>query len=236
MPSDPMKHAHKGAIGALIIEPQGSTWVEDRKTRTAATVTTPTGESFRDLVLMFQDAINMVDKNGNPLPRSQAEEDEEDTGKEAFNYRAEPMWFRLGFSPAIPGIGAETNQFDYTNVLSNSLTGKDPVTPVFTAKAHQPVRFRVLHPGGKQRNHVFMVSGHNWQREPYTHSSRKIGTNPFSEWKGSQIGIGPSSHFDIVLSPKHGAGGKFGVKGDYLYRDVGSFTFMGGLWGLLRVE
>ena len=31
--SDPIKHSNKGAIGSLIIEPEGSTWVEDATSR-----------------------------------------------------------------------------------------------------------------------------------------------------------------------------------------------------------
>jgi hypothetical protein len=37
--SDPIKHSNKGAIGSLIIEPQGSTWIEDATSRAQATVT-----------------------------------------------------------------------------------------------------------------------------------------------------------------------------------------------------
>ena len=37
-----------------------------------------------------------------------------------------------------------------------------------TAKAGEAVRFRVLKPGGNQRNHVFEVQGHIWQELPFT--------------------------------------------------------------------
>jgi hypothetical protein len=50
---------------------------------------------------------------------------------------------------------------------------------------------------------------------------------------GSQEGVGPANHFDIV--PAHGAGGIYGVPGDYLYRDEASFGNYQGLWGILRV-
>jgi hypothetical protein len=60
-----------------------------------------------------------------------------------------------------------------------------------------------------------------------------LGSNPFSEWKGAQYGVGPGAHFDLM--PKNGAGGAFRVVGDYLYRDQGSFPFDGGLWGIFRV-
>ena len=64
--------------------------------------------------------------------------------------------------------------------------------------------------------------------------SASIGANPLSEVKGARDGHGPSNHHDIV--PKNGAGGKYKVPGDYLYRDQASFLFDGGIWGLLRVK
>jgi len=34
---------------------------------------------------------------------------------------------------------------------------------------------------------------------------------------------------------KNGAGGKFAVPGDYLYRDYAAWLLDGGIWGLFRV-
>jgi manganese oxidase len=229
--SDPIKHSNKGAIGALIIEPQGSTWAEDAGARAQATVTAGTS-SFREFVLMFQNDINMRFGNDNTAVPNLAEaEDPEDSGQKAFNYRTEPIWKRKGFAPDTPLTTTRT--FDFTNVLTNGQVGGDPQTPVFTARAGQAVRFRVLHPGGHSRNNVFNLHGHIWQQEPYTNFSKNIGSNPLSEWKGSQSGHGPSNHFEAI--PQHGAGGAFKITGDYLYRDQQSFTFDGGLWGIFRV-
>jgi hypothetical protein len=260
--SDPIKHSNKGAIGALIIEPQGSTWVEDyhgdltacgvagqpRCSRASATVTKANGSFFRDFVLLFQDDINLRHADGRAVPLIAHEEDPEDSGHKALNYRTEPSWLRLGYEPdaALNGghgggcLGSgdctPTNlRTDRDRVQSNAAAGgADPETPVFTASRGDKVRFRILHPGGHPRNHVFNLHGHIWQQEPYTLGSTVIGNNPLSEWKGSQHGIGPSSHFDIV--PMNGAGGAFGVTGDYLFRDQQSFYFDGGLWGIFRVR
>lgn len=229
--SDPIKHSNKGAIGAMIIQPKGSTWVEDPGMRAAATVTKPDGTSFREFVLLFQDDVNLRFADGSPVPNLAEAEDPEDSGQKVLNYRTEPLWARMGFAPDT--LLEVTRTFDFTNVLSNAQVGGDPVTPVFTASPGTPVRFRVLQPGGHQRNHVFQVHGHVWQEEPYTDGSTKIGNNPYSEWKGSQAGHGPTNHFDAVL--QNGAGGRFGIPGDYLYRDQASFQFDGGLWGIFRV-
>jgi hypothetical protein len=253
IPSDPIKHSNKGAVGALVIEPQGATWVEDAGTRTAATVTKTDGSSFRELVLVFQNNINfrfgsattlptrVGDAGANTLasfaageavPATAQAEDSEDSGQKAFNYASEPMWFRMGFAPDAP-LGFTRDQI-FTDVLTNAQVGGDPETPVFTAAAGTPVRFRVVHPAGSSRNNVFTIDGHIWERMPYQNGSADIGSNPLSMWQGSRMGVGPTEHFDAVLV--NGAGGQFGVPGDYLYRDQASFQFDGGLWGLFRVE
>ncbi|HEX7119596.1 MAG TPA: hypothetical protein VF212_12450 [Longimicrobiales bacterium] len=253
MSSDPIQHSNKGAIGVMIIEPKGATWVEDADTRASATVTLADGSEFRDFVVVYQDDINLrfgsaftppgfIDDEtgelitpsfaaGDPVPNTAESEDPEDSAQKAFNYRTEPMWFRMGFAPN-EALGS-TRGKDFTNVLSNAQVGGDPETPIFTAEVGTPVRFRVLEPGGHSRNHALSIHGHVFQEQPYVAGSTRIGDNPLSEWKGSRGGHGPTNHFDYVL--EHGAGGAFGVVGDYLYRDLPSFQFDGGLWGIMRV-
>ena len=65
-------------------------------------------------------------------------------------------------------------------------------------------------------------------------STSDFVNNRFSNWEGSQMGVGPSSHFDIV--PSGGAGGTFKIAGDYLYRTHQDSQFDKGVWGLLRVR
>jgi hypothetical protein len=239
--SDPIKHSNKGALGALIIEPQGSTWIEDANSRAQATVT-PAGTgatAFREFVAIFQNDLNLRFADGSAVPNIAGEDDSEDSAQKAINYRTEPIWTRLNFWPATQlstgdiNSGQATRDFDYTYSLSNSqIGGVDPVTPIFTATVGQPVRFRVLEPNGHARNNVFDVHGHSWQEEPYTNNSTVIGSNPLSEVKGAQFGVGPSNHSDAVIKQ---AGGAFGVTGDYLYRTFNSFQFDGGMWGIFRV-
>jgi hypothetical protein len=229
--SDPIKHSNKGAVGSLIIEPQGSTWIEDSGSRAQATVTKADGTSFREFVVQFQTDINMRYADGTPVPILAGEEDAEDSGHKAINYRTEPLWKRMGYAPETPLTTTRT--FDFTNVLTNALVAGNPQTPVFTARAGQDVRFRVLNANGHNRSIEFQVHGHFWQEEPYANNSKVIGNNPLSEVKGSQYGVGPTSHFDVL--PNNGAGGARRVVGDYLYRDQMSFKFDGGLWGIFRV-
>jgi hypothetical protein len=246
--SDPIKHSNKGAIGSLIIEPAGSTWVEDTASRAQATVTPPGGPSFRDFVLQFQNDVNLRFGDGTAVPIIAEEEDPEDGSGKAFNYRTEPMWTRLQYFPSTPLTTTRT--FIFTNALNNAqVTGipliptpgfgtpqfaGDPVTPIFKATAGTPVRFRALMSNGHARNNIFVLHGHAWQEEPFANKSTVIGSNPFAEVKGAEMGVGPSFHFNAI--PLNGAGGKFKVKGDYLFRTFQSFQFDGGIWGIFRVN
>jgi hypothetical protein len=113
----------------------------------------------------------------------------------------------------------------------------DPATPVFTAEAGTPVRFRIVHPSGHPRNHGFTLFGHDWIMNPWQadaehHGSAVMGWNPQSATRiGSTSGIGPMRHINILTT----AGGCFKVPGDYLYRTQEGFMFGGGLWGIFRV-
>ena len=233
--SDPVKHSNKGAIGSLIIEPQGSSWIEDSTSRAQATVTKSDGTSFREFVVQFQTDINMRFADGSPVPNlggPTGAEDPEDSAQKAINYRTEPLWKRMNYAPETPF--ELTRNFDFTNVLTNAAVGGDPQTPIFTAQAGQAVRFRILNANGHMRNNVFNLHGHFWQDEPFTNNSKAIGNNPFSEFKGTLYGIGPSAHYEVI--PVNGAGGGRRVPGDYLYRTQESFMFDGGLWGIFRVR
>ena len=149
----------------------------------------------------------------------------------------------MGINPL--ATAAQIKQRDFTDALSNNLTGLgadpanpanplDPVTPVFTAKKGDEVRVRIVNPGGQNRNHVFGLNGHVWQREPYINNSTRIARNQKSYWTGTQDQLGPSEHYDVI--PEFGAGGAFGITGDYLYRDMLPVHFLNGLWGIMRVE
>ena len=229
--SDRVKHASKGLFGALIIEPADATWVEDTSSRAMATVSSSTvpGGSFRELVLQIQTDVNLYTGSAATAVKSLAGfEDPEDTGQKAVNYRTEPLWKRMGHAAETP---LETTR-TYTNwwdVLSNTKVGGDPQTPVFTVQRGTPVRIRLLQAGGHSRNGVFALHGFEWDKQPYTNGSTRIGPNAFSMWEGAHMGVGPTNHFDLVLRDG------FDVPGDYLFRDLVGTHFDGGLWGILRV-
>jgi len=247
--SDRVKHSNKGAVGGLIIEPQSTNWIEDTNQRAAATIRQGTTPLFREFVTIFQSDLHIRYGDGSAIRELAVNEDAQENGQKAINYRTEPIWYRMGHTPETPM--ETTRNFDFTNMLSNTLVAGlpvdpnypavmmpqfagDPFTPIFSATAGTAVRFRVLNPAGHTQSHVFEVHGHIWEEEPYTNNSTRLGANPLSEWKGTLYGHGPTNHFDALL--KNGAGGKFRVTGDYLYRDYVPWYFDNGLWGIFRVR
>ncbi|HKI05262.1 MAG TPA: copper oxidase [Thermoanaerobaculia bacterium] len=246
--SDRLLHASKGAIGALIVEPADATWLEDgiaktlpsgtvvnQTARSSATVTAG-GASFREFVLQFQNDVNMrigdLSATGDPVRNLGGEEDAEDSGQKAINYRTEPLWKRMQHAPETP-FDQTDDYADWDDAASNGKVGGDPQTPVFVAQAGQPVRFRLLQSGGHGRNVAFALHGHVWDKQPYLNGSTQMGQNTFSMWEGVRMGHGPTNHADLLL--RNGAGGAFSITGDYLFRDFGGPGFDGGLWGNLKV-
>jgi hypothetical protein len=247
--SDPIKHTQNGAIGSLIIEPPGSSWTLDqvldvdglvKRSYSRATVST-SYETFREYVLHYQDDINLVYTNNSLSPASfstyepvknlKIGEDAQETGQAGFNYRTEPVWFRLGYDPdSAPGFTRTIT--NYHQALSNSLVGGDPETPIFISRADRPVRMRIVHPGGDTQNHSFELHGHVWQEEPWFKESHYLGYNPLSNWWGAETGIGTGRHMNVLLDRASPQGGQWM---DYLYRDYIPWATNNGLWGLFRV-
>jgi hypothetical protein len=244
---DIMKHGSHGAIGTLVIEPQGATWATPANTNAEAVVKDSAGNSlFKEFTVAYQDDLNMKAPNGNPVRNYAGDEDSEDSGMKGFNYRTEPIWARLGFLGEMSKIDPATfshgpvsellNDVDQANVLSSAVNG-DPETPVFSVPVGTRVRFRVSEPTGHPRQHAFSIFGHSWFHEAWTNNSTVqwrpgVDPEPTSMTIGAQGGHSARRHWNIIL-PK--AGGSFGVVGDYLFRTQESFQFTNGMWGIFRV-
>ncbi|MGB0514638.1 MAG: hypothetical protein ACPGJE_07335, partial [Wenzhouxiangellaceae bacterium] len=222
--SDPIKHTNKGLVGALIIEPRGSTWTEDPGTRASATVQPSFQPAFREHVLVVQNDINLryapssqFNRYGRFVPNVTVSENAAESGHPAYNYRTEPVWFRLGYDPDIP-LQQVADRNDLDTAFLDATVGARPETPIFRSERGTPVRMRVVHPGGHAQNHTFSVYGHNWQELPWSNGSTRMASNPFSEIKGFRDGLGATGHWNMIL--EHGAGGPFQVPGEYMYRDL----------------
>jgi hypothetical protein len=245
--ADPLMQHQAGLVGAVVVEPAGSSWICDGGVHcdgtpnpgkvpisyNSAVVTKADKTTFREFVVVTQDDA-VFKQGGDPTAGN--------IQGAAFNYRTEPMYYRYTnppgiasqtLCPTIPNKGLDLNNCpDVWLSFSNKLVQADPETPIFTANAGQPARFRLVHPGGSNNGQVFTLHGHVWQEEPYKNNSTEIGDNPLSAWLGSRDSYGAASHYDIVI-PK--AGGDGAVPGDYLYRTYVGDQILKGLWGIFRV-
>jgi len=146
---DIMKHGSHGAVAMFIIEPQGSFWASPGQTYTEATIFSSTFQTlFREFVTLYQDDVKMVGRGNVPVRNYIGDEDPEDSGMKAFNYRTEPLWARLGFlnqmigtGPRPPGFTAMEEQVgnvDLRNVLSSLEPNKGCIADPYAADPYGP--------------------------------------------------------------------------------------------------
>ena len=205
------------------------------------------GSKFRDFVLLFQDDINMrfgvngTLADGGPVPFVAGAEDAEDSGMKGLNYRTEPLWFRLGIDPAaVEGVARD--------VRLHQRPGQQPGRRGRPADPDLHGERQSRRSGcacssrmataATMSSHCMAMCGsatHTPVRAPRRRALARprSATIRFRSGGGAQEGHGPTDHWDIV--PAHGAGGYFGVTGDYLFRDMAPGNFYNGVWGLLRV-
>jgi hypothetical protein len=182
MPADRIRQGMKSLVGQLVIEPEGSAWIEGagqpKQTRASADVGpdadadgVPDSISFRDFSLVWTKGLSHYYADGTPVGHINGEgigipEDPQDNTHMALNYLTDPVWFRLGMLPQSPfSVYGAQPQFD---VFSNGrIGGIDPAAPVFLANAEQATRLRIASPHGTNRGSTFELHGHLWQRDPY---------------------------------------------------------------------
>jgi hypothetical protein len=142
--ADRIKQPQKGLFGALVIEPEGSTWPDalaelddvpdgqgtgdtTRKTRAQVTVDAPEGDAYsggtyREMLPISHKITNIRWTDGTAIANiHQGElgrEGAEDSGHAGFNYGMEPSWFRFELPPDSPfGAAGHANSFgDIANV------------------------------------------------------------------------------------------------------------------------
>ncbi len=262
---DVVKQVAHGAIGALVVGPQGSRVcaarhpaerASDAATYTSATVCDHSGKPlYRDFVLVLQDAVDAKIK-GDAVTNLKGAEEPDDYGIKAVNYRSEPLWLRRGSDPSIEF--EERNEFDYAGVLSSrkdaarpgepcrsgvavlaqaGRNGCDPETPLFTARAGSQVRLRVVHPGGHTRQQAMALHGHDWNPHPFVPGSKALLPTHGAAVRNAWTVQGAYNGIGPLMGADLlvQAGGRRGVAQDYLWRSQAAFLFDGGTWGLVRV-
>jgi hypothetical protein len=209
-----------GAYGALIAEPQGSTWTDpvtgaplDGMSGIAADIHRSNGTNFREFATLFSDR---EPKLGHDImdyyldsDHSYTDYNEQSlTNEEGGDLTSINLWQAM--SDAV--IGA----------TNGSATPQDPSTPTFTAMAGDPVIWRFADATGD--NPVsFQIAGASF---PLDHGLT-----------GSQLiearAVLPGETFDAYLV--NGAGGATGATGDYEYNIGRDPIIKSGDWGIFRV-
>ncbi|MDY5026992.1 MAG: hypothetical protein SPF19_10825 [Oliverpabstia sp.] len=214
---DIRNHRYHGLFGAVMIEPAGAGWYGEDSFREnpygqQAVITAPGVESFRECVVMIQNGIRMLDRNGELIKTAVGDEgdtvDAEDTGEKGYNYRSERFANRLSKDRRI------------SRVFSSRIHG-DPATPIFYSYPCERVIFRTMMPADKPRNVGFCIHDHEW---------KEVLDGPSSDIRVLQGGISIGNTFNMELKD-----GAF-CPGDYLYRS-GSLKWdvESGMWGIFLV-
>lgn len=214
---DMRNHRYHGLFGAIIIEPPGAKWYRNFSMAKAlheeeVVITASGTESFRECVVLIQNGIRMLDKDGNLVQTIVPDEgeapDPEDTGEKGYNYRSERFANRLKKDRRI------------SKIFSSKIHG-DPATPVFKAYTGERIIFRVMMPADKPRNVGFVIHGNSWKEQMQNPYFRTI------PMKGA-ISIGNTFNMEL----KDGAC----CPGDYLYRSGSlKWDIESGMWGIFRV-
>lgn len=201
-------HQQHGVFGALIIEPEGSTFHDIRtgekiKSGTQAVIRKADGSAFREFALFVHDFALLFDNVGKPLNPPPVPGSDEDPGVMGINYRAEPMRERLG------------EKKDPAFIFSSDLH-KDPATPILETYPGDEMVLRLLD-GAHEEQHAFNIVGMSWKREL---------NDKLSPYASSQT-IGISEVFNLRIDEPYGSG-------DYLYYYGGIDDVWLGLWGIIR--
>ncbi|MDB5036135.1 MAG: hypothetical protein JWQ98_3376 [Chlorobi bacterium] len=214
---DPLVQYTSGLYGTLIVEPQGSLWVEDSNSHASATVVSATKSPlFREFVMVHSDGVTSKGANS-----------QSGTNTMAVNYRTEPIISRYPV-----GTNSNLNLTDISAALTDSLVGGPPQTPTFVAFAGEPLRIRLMTPNSSGNEVIWTLHGHVWQEEPYINGSTAIGRNDTSQWQGSRPQLNALTAYDLPISS---AGGAFKQPGEYIYRSYIQKNFSVGSWGLVKV-
>ena len=214
---DIRNHRYHGLFGAVIIEPPGAVWYEEdsfvkNPYQETAVITAPGVENFRECVVLIQNGIRMLDREGELVKTIVEEEgeaiDAEDTGEKGYNYRSERFANRLERDRRI------------SKVFSSHVHG-DPSTPLFKAYTGERVVFRIMMPADKPRNVGFCIHGHELT---------ELKAQPCEKKTAMQGAISIGNTFNMEL--ENGAS----CPGDYLYRSGSlKWDIESGMWGIFRV-
>lgn len=216
-PADPIGQVTHGLFGALVVYPKNAEIQLDANSQLSANVkyTDRNGKShnYREHVVFYQDGLNLHQRNV-AIPDCFICDDSYDFGEKGINYHSAAFWQRLG-------LKTDGNKgFDLNDVAFPANFYEESYKPLpfndFKAKAGEELRFLVLHPGGRARQHSFQLYGHT-----FSAGIKDYG----SPW--SMLIASGKAEMLVIDNAKPGT---------WLYRDGPANMFSSGVWGRLLVE
>ncbi|MCF6250551.1 MAG: hypothetical protein L3J75_04660 [Methylococcaceae bacterium] len=234
---DIVNHPPHGLFGALIIEPENTTY---HHVETGELLAKGDGvraeiryreqdkkKPFKEFVVFYRDGMNLHylsdDGQSIPVPNCPICDDSYDRGEKGINYNSAPFWLRLGQKPQQPADATGTQRWflpdlngAYFPRIFFSEDDQPVPTPKFVAREGDEVRFRVLQPAGRARQRSFLVYGHDFP-DLLTY---------FGSPHAPLMSVGKAITADI----------KSAKPGHWLYRDGPNHFWSGGAWGVFDVE
>lgn len=215
------RNAREGLYGAVIIEPEGSTYVDpltgrELRSGVEAMIENPNLPDFREFVAVMQD--NDPDIGLFLMPY-----DEEVNRLVGVNYRSSPLSLRLSQFDVIrdqdPLMGS--NAAFQASAIFNSQAYGDPDTHMFDSFVGDPIRFRVANAYSEQPQ-VFFVEGHEWMLTPQIPGSDVVSARY----------VPPTGVLNIELMT---SGGPQYRSGDYQWGNHRLPYEKAGQWGMMRL-
>ncbi len=251
------RRQNMGLFGAIVVEPQGATYLdvetgEELDTETGSNWEAiivdpnaaghPDGKSFREFVIMYHEIGNesftdLRDREGKKLPLIDELAGIYRPAARALNYRSEPFRNRIAQDEITNG----SDKGHGKSLGYSSYPFGDPATPIPRSYVGEGVKTRLLH-GGSEVFHVHHLhgGGDRWRRNP--------DADPSSDfWKGltkvpdpnltsihlDSQSIGPGTSYN--LEHECGAGGCQQGVGDFLYHCHIGHHYLSGMWSFWRV-
>ncbi|HIE66175.1 MAG TPA: hypothetical protein EYG28_07880 [Nitrospiria bacterium] len=215
---DFLNNVRDGLFGAIIVGPKGSKYRdpvtgEDVSLKNAWAVDVILDRSLPENAERsdFRDVSLFFQDEDNIIGTSFMPYIQQIAGLTGVNYRSEPWMYR------------EENGCELATMYTACVAGeKDLATPTILAHQGDPVRIHVFGAFNEQ-NQVFSIEGHEWPFKP-----NMVGADMLSSL---QFGAGET--LDVYI--KQGAGGPFGLVGNYVWQNHRLPYTAAGQWGYLRV-
>jgi hypothetical protein len=251
-----------GLFGALVVEPEGATYLDVETGAPLDTATgsnweaiiidpnlagKPDGKSFREFVILYHEQgpenfRGNFDFRGALLPHLDggALSAAYKPGGRALNYRSEPFLRRIQLNDlrngTAPGSIRHGKGLSYA-----SYPFGDPPTPMPRSYLGEATKTRIMHAGGEMFHvHHLHGGGDRWRRNPdadpnsnFWRGLTKVPNQNITSTHLDSQSIGPGASYN--LETECGAGGCQQGEGDFLYHCHIGHHYVAGMWSFWRV-